>query len=69
MMNWKYTVWNDDVGLFKVVSWYFPGRTEENHEKPQSGWLVCRYFTLNPFIRFECIKIMKKISAPWKSYT
>jgi hypothetical protein len=26
----------DGHGLFKVVSWHFPGGTEEKHKEPQS---------------------------------
>jgi hypothetical protein len=31
-------MWKEAVmAEFKVLSWNLPGRTEENHEKPQSG--------------------------------
>jgi hypothetical protein len=28
----------DGLGLTKVLYWHFPGETEENHEKLQSGY-------------------------------
>jgi hypothetical protein len=28
------------VAYLKVLPWHCPGKTEENHERPQSGYLV-----------------------------
>jgi hypothetical protein len=35
-MNWKRCRMKRSWPDFKVISWHFPGRTEENHENPQS---------------------------------
>jgi hypothetical protein len=39
-MNWKGFGKKRSWLHFKVLSWYLPGRTDENHEKLQSGWPV-----------------------------
>jgi hypothetical protein len=35
---WKEVV----IGVFKALSWHFPGGTEKNHNKTQSGYPVSR---------------------------
>jgi hypothetical protein len=35
---WKEVV----IGVFKALSWHFPGGTEKNHNKSQSGYPVSR---------------------------
>jgi hypothetical protein len=37
MMNWKGFGRKGSWPNYKVLSWYLPGGTEENREKPQSG--------------------------------
>jgi hypothetical protein len=37
MMNWKGFWRKRSWPNSKVLSWYSPGGTEENHEQPQSG--------------------------------
>jgi hypothetical protein len=41
MNNELETMWKEAVmAAFKVISWHLPRGTEENHEKPQSGYPV-----------------------------
>jgi hypothetical protein len=37
-MNWK----GSSCGLILILSQYMPGGIEENHEKPQPGFLVLK---------------------------
>jgi hypothetical protein len=51
MMSFKCTVSKEVETEFMVLSKHLPDGTEENHDKPQSGFLVCRYFAFETFIR------------------
>jgi hypothetical protein len=40
MVNWKGFGRKRSWPNFKILSQHLPGGTEENYEKPQSGWSV-----------------------------
>jgi hypothetical protein len=54
MMSFKYTVLKE-VEMVETecmdVSQHLPDGTDENHDKPQSVFLVCRYFPFETFIK------------------
>jgi hypothetical protein len=51
MMSFKCTVSMEVETEFMHVSQHLPDGTEENHDKPQMGCLVCRHFEFETFIK------------------